>query len=61
MLDSERHQQAARSSEKSSSERAREKSISPEPGQVEANIQDDEAQTDHQKPRDVLALTPTEP
>jgi hypothetical protein len=60
LLQSIRHEQATNSSENSSSDRAREECILPDRSEIEANIEDDEAQRDHQKPLDVAALTPTE-
>jgi len=54
------YEPAANSSKNSSSDRTREECIIPDPGQIEANVEGDEAQRHHQKPFDVAALTPTQ-
>jgi len=59
-LQAKRYEQATNSPENRTSDRTREERILPDPGQIEANVKDHEAQRDNEKALDVAALTPPE-
>jgi len=57
-LQGKSYERTTSSSENSSSDRTRQECILPDPGQIEANVEGNEAQGGHQKPLDVVAFAP---